>query len=139
MLAKIFKVCTKLGFAPSLVAFSFAAMAFGDAAVQIFGAPYRMGLPIAACALAAIAIDYPKRTQSAMLAIFATISFETMFLLPFVSNEEAFRITVSVVWFALAAGLVVFAIAPLIRHLQNKYPLGVSYATMRIERPKQNR
>ena len=120
MLAKIFKVCTKLGFVPSLVAFSFAALAFGDAAAQIFGVPYRMGLPIVACALAAIAIDYPKRTQSATLAIFATISFETMLLLPFVSNEAASRMAISVVWFAFAAAMVVFIIAPFIRHLQNK-------------------
>lgn len=138
MLAKIFKVCTKLGFVPSLVAFSLAAMAFGDAAVQIFGVPYRMGLPIVACALAAIAIDYPKRTQSAMMATFATISLETMLLLPFVSGEAAFRLTVSVVWFAFAVALVVLVIAPFIRHLQDKYPLGASYANARIERPKQN-
>lgn len=139
MLAKFFKICTKLGFVPSLVTFTFVALAFGDAAVQIFGAPYRMGLPVMACVLAAIAIDYPKRVQSATLAIFATISFETMLLLPFVSNETAFRITVSMAWFAFASAFVVFAIAPLIRHLQNKYPLGASYATMRTERPKQNR
>ncbi len=139
MLAKFFKICTKLGFVPSLAAFTFAALSFGDAAVQIFGVPYRMGLPIVACALAAIAIDYPKRTQSAMLAIFATISLETMLLLPFVSNKSAFRMAVSVAWFAFASAFVVFAIAPLVRHLQNKYPLGASYATMRTERPKQNR
>ena len=138
MLAKIFKVCTKLGFVPSLVAFSLAAMAFGDAAVQIFGVPYRIGLAVMACALAAIAIDYPKRTQSAIWTMFATISLEAMIHLPFVSNEEAFRITASVVWFTFAVALVVLVIAPFIRHLQNKYPLGASYATSRIERPKQN-
>lgn len=136
MLAKIFKVCTKLGFVPSLVLFSFATMAIGDAFVQMFGAPYRMGLSILACALAAIAIDYPERTKDAMLAVFAAISLETMLQLPFVSNETAFRLTVSVVWFSFAAALVIVAIAPFIRHLQNKYPLGATYATMRIERPK---
>lgn len=138
MLAKIFRICAKLGFIPTLVAFSFVAMALGDAAVQMFGTPYRMGLPILACALAAIAIDYPNRAESAILATFATISFETMFVLPFVSNEAAFRLIMSVIWFSFAVVLAVFAIAPVVRYLQNKYPLGTSYATMRIERPKQD-
>lgn len=136
MLAKIFKICAKLGFFPSLVLFSLATLAIGDSFVQMFGAPYRMGLSILACALAAIAIDYPERTKDAMLAVFAAISLETMLQLPFVSNETAFRLAASAVWFSFAAALVVLAIAPFIRRLQNKYPLGATYATMRIERPK---
>lgn len=139
MLAKFFKVSANLGFVPSLAVFSFVIMALGDAAVQIFGAPYRMGLPIVACALAAIAIDYPKRTQSAILAITAPILLETMFLLSFVSNEVAFRLVASIVWFAFAVALVVFVIAPAVRYLQNKYPLGDSYANVRIDSSKQDR
>ena len=139
MLAKIFKICAKLGFFPSFVLFSLAAMAIGDSAVQMFGVPYRIGLSILACVLAAVAIDYPDRAKDATLAVFGAISLETMLQLPFVSNETAFRLTASVVWFSFAAALVLLAIAPFIRRLQNKYPLGAQYATMRIERPKQNR
>lgn len=138
MLAKFFKVCSKLGVIPCFVLFSLTVMAIGDSFVSLFGAPYRTGLSVLACALAVIAIDYPKRTKDAAFAMFAMISLETMVQLPFVSSEAAFRMTASVVWFAFAAALVVFAIAPAIRHLQNKYPLGASYATMRTERPKQN-
>jgi hypothetical protein len=136
MCAKMLKAVWKVGFFPSFVFLSFVTTVAGDFLSMAVGIPFRLGLPLIACWFAVIAIDFPHRSRSTLIAAFLGGMAGTLVLLPHVPESLVMKAFLSFVLFVFSLAFIEFALAPVIRFLQDKYPPDRAFGKIRIARPE---
>lgn len=136
MLAKTLQICRKVGLFPSSAVFAFAVTVGGDVASMALGIPFRLGLPLVACWLVVIAIDLPHRSRLALIAAFLGGMAGTLVLLSHVPDSLVTKAFLSFVLFAFSLAFIEFALAPVIRFLQDKYSPDRAFGKIRIARPE---